>query len=82
MSGKINVVFEDGKLAFLKVVESLGYNHDAGAYCKIVEFEGREILVKRPKGLKLWRPHTARERAQPLIDHLTQQKRDRDRDLL
>lgn len=78
MSGKINVVFEDGKLAFLKVVENLGYNHDARAYCKIVEFEGREMLVKRPQGLKLWRPHTAQERVQPLIDHLAEQKRIRD----
>lgn len=77
MAGKINVIFEDGKLGFCKVVESLGYNHDAGAYCKIVEHEGREILVKRPGGLKLWRPHTARERVQPLIDHLERLKRSR-----
>lgn len=79
MSGKINVVFEDGKLAFLKVVENLGYDHDVGAYCKIVEHEGRQMLVKRQQGLKLWRPHTAQERAQPLIDHLAaEQKRLRD----
>ena len=82
MSGKINVILEDGKLAFCKVVESIGYNHDLGAYAKIVEFEGREMLVKRPRGMKLWRPHTAQERAQPLIDHLAQQKRDRDRGFL
>lgn len=75
MSGKINVILEDGKLAFLKVVENLGYSHDAGAYCKIVEHEGREMLVKRPQGLKVWRAHTARERVQPLADHLAEQKR-------
>ncbi len=56
MAGKINVVFEDGKLAFLKVIENLGYNHEAGEYYKIVEFAGRKILVKRPKSLELWRP--------------------------
>jgi hypothetical protein len=78
MSGKINVVFPDGKLAFCKVVENLGYNHDAGAYCKIVEFEGREMLVKRPRSLKLWRPHTAQERVQPIIDHLARLKAERD----
>lgn len=70
MSGKINVLLEDGKLAFCKVTESLGYNHDAGAYCKFVEFEGREVLVKRQTGEKLWRPHTAKERVQPLVDWL------------
>lgn len=70
MAGKINVLFEDGSLAFLKVVENLGYNHDAGAYCKIVNYNGREILVKRFSGAKLWRPHTARDRVQPLLDHL------------
>lgn len=75
MAGKINVVFEDGKLTFCKVIENLGYNHDAGAYCKMVEFEGREMLVKRPQGIKLWRPHTARERVQPLVDHLERLKR-------
>ena len=69
MAGKINVVFEDGTLHFLKVTESLGYNHDAGAYCKFVEYEGREILVKRPQGMKLWRPHTARERVAPAEKH-------------
>ena len=68
MAGKINVVFEDGTLHFLRVTESLGYNHDAGAYCKMVEFEGREMLVKRPQGMKLWRAHTALERVQPLAD--------------
>jgi hypothetical protein len=70
MSGKINVVFEDGTLHFLKVTESLCYNHDAGAYCKMVEYEGREMLVKRPRSMKLWRPHTARERVQPIFDYL------------
>jgi hypothetical protein len=78
MASKINVVFPDGKLAFCKVVENLGYNHDAGTYCKIVEFEGHEMLVKRPQGLKLWRPHTAQERVQPIIDHLAQLKAERD----
>lgn len=68
MAGKINVLLEDGSLAFCKVTESLGYNHDAGAYCKFVEHDGKEMLVKKNGG-KLWRPHTARERVQPLIDH-------------
>ena len=77
MSGKVNVVFEDGKLAFCKVVESMGYNHDLGAYAKIVEFEGREIVVKRPQGLKLWRPHTARERVQPIVEHFERLRRER-----
>ena len=77
MAGKINVVFEDGTLHFLKVTESLGYNHDAGAYCKFVEYEGKEILVKRPQGMKLWRPHTARERVAPLIEHLAREARER-----
>jgi hypothetical protein len=66
MARKINVFLEDGKLAFCKVVENLGYNQDAGAYCKIVEFEGREMLVKRKGLTKLWHPHTAGERVQPL----------------
>lgn len=78
MAGKINVIREDGRLAFCKVVESLGYNHDAGAYCKIVELDGREVLVKRARGLKLWRQHTARERVQPLVDHFERLKRARD----
>jgi hypothetical protein len=77
MSGKINVVFEDGKLAFCKVVESLGYNHDAGAYCKIVEHDGREMLVKCPRSMQLWRPHTARDRVKPLVDHMARLKRER-----
>jgi hypothetical protein len=77
MSGKINVVFEDGTLHFLKVTENLNYNHDAGAYCKMVEYEGREILVKRPQGMKLWRPHTARERVQPLVDYLERKAKQR-----
>jgi len=80
MSGKINVRLEDGQLVFCKVVESLGYNHDAGAYCKIVQHEGREMLVKRFQGMKIWRPHTARERVQPLIDHLERLKRQRELD--
>lgn len=70
MSGKINVVLEDGRLAFCKVVESLGYNHDLGAFCKVVELEGREVVVKRPRGMKLWRRHTSAERTAPLIEAL------------
>jgi hypothetical protein len=76
MAGKINVVLGDGRLAFCKVVENLGYNHDAGAYCKIVELEGREVLVKRPQGLKLWRPHTAAERVAPLVEWAERRKRE------
>lgn len=76
MSGKINILFEDGSLGFCKVTESLGYNHDTGAYCKFVEHEGREILVKRHTGEKLWRPHSARERVQPLIDHFERLKQE------
>lgn len=76
MAGKINVVFEDGTLHFLKVTESLGYNHDAGAYCKIVEYQGKEILVKRPQGMKLWRPHTARERVAPLVEYLARKAKE------
>ncbi len=56
MSGKVNVQFEDGTLGFCKVTESLGYNHDAGAYCKFVLHDGREMLVKRRSGEKLWKP--------------------------
>lgn len=77
MSGKVNVVFEDGSLHFLRIVERLGYNHDLGAYCKFVEYEGREILVKRPKGLKIWRRYTPAERVQPLVEHLLQKAKDR-----
>lgn len=76
MAGKINVVFEDGTLAFLKVTENLGFNHDAGAYCKMVEHNGREILVKRPSGMKLWRPHTPADRAAPLIEHLARRRKE------
>lgn len=76
MSGKINVLLEDGGLAFCKVTENLGYNHDAGAYCKFVQYEGREMLVKRRTGERLWRPHTARERVQPLLDHFARKARE------
>lgn len=69
MSGKINVRFEDGSLGFCKVVENLGYNHDMGAYCKIVSHDGREFVVKKWAG-KVWAPHTAQERTQPIRDHL------------
>lgn len=79
MAGKINVLFEDGSLGFCKVVENLHYNHDAGAYCKIVAHEGREMLVKRRQGEKLWHPHTARERVQPMIDHFARLERERKR---
>ncbi|MGB6081407.1 MAG: hypothetical protein WBF99_18335 [Xanthobacteraceae bacterium] len=77
MSGKINVVFEDGSLHFLKVTESMGYNHDLGAWCKFVEFDGREIVVKRFKGQKLWRLHTPADRVRPLRDHLIEQAKKR-----
>lgn len=77
MAGKINVVSDDGKLHFLKVIENLGYNHDFGTFAKIVEFDGREVVVKRPRGLKLWRMHTAAERVQPLVDHLIEQNKQR-----
>ena len=77
MAGKINVLLEDGSLAFCKVVENLNYNHDAGAYCKIVSHDGKEVLVKRRSGEKLWKPHTARERVQPLIDHYARLERER-----
>ena len=53
VAGKINVVLPDGKLAFCKVIENLGYNHDANAYCKIVKLDNRKILIKQPQGLKL-----------------------------
>jgi hypothetical protein len=76
VAGKINVVLPDGNLAFCKVIENLGYNHDAGAYCKIVELDGREVLVKRPQGLKLWRPHTAAERVAPVLEWLERRKRE------
>ena len=74
--GKVTVRLEDGSLALCKVTESLGYNHDAGAYCKFVEHEGRRMLVKKNSG-KIWRVHTARERVQPLIDHFERLARER-----
>lgn len=77
MSGKINVVFEDGSLRFLKVSESLGYNHDLGAWCKFVLFYNREILVKREKGSRTWHVHTPADRVAPLRDHLIEQAKKR-----
>lgn len=77
MAGKINVLLDDGSFAFCKVVENLNYNHDAGAYCKIVLLNEQETLVKRFTGEKLWRPHTAKERVQPIIDYFARLERER-----
>lgn len=48
----------------VKVLSSLGYNHDIGAYVKEVEIDGqRQMAVGGPGYWRLW---TARDRTQPL----------------
>ncbi len=40
-----------------KVVESLGYNHDAGAYAKVIMVDGKERIVVGTNGCwKFWVP--------------------------
>lgn len=38
----------------LKVVENLGYNHSVGQYAKVVLYKGKERIVVRDAGCKLW----------------------------
>lgn len=48
----------------VKVLSSLGYNHDVGAYVKMVEIDGkREMAVGSPGYWRLW---TAADRTRPL----------------
>ncbi|MFA5344750.1 MAG: hypothetical protein WC315_00525 [Candidatus Omnitrophota bacterium] len=40
-----------------KVVESLGYNHDAGTYGKVVLVDGKERIAVGTRGCwKFWEP--------------------------
>ena len=49
-----------------KVLESLGYNHDAGCYAKIVADGDRErMAVKQAGGWRFW---SAADRVKPLVD--------------
>lgn len=48
----------------VKVLSSLGYNHDIGAYVKEVEIDGeRQMAVGGPGRWRLW---TAADRTAPL----------------
>jgi hypothetical protein len=48
----------------VKVLSSLGYNHDVGAYVKEVEIDGqRQMAVGSPGYWRLW---TAADRTRPL----------------
>ena len=64
---KIQVALEDGALVFCDVMER-SYNHDVGANTAWVKFDGREFMAVRKNGA--WRKWTARDRTQPLIDHI------------
>lgn len=52
----------DGKK--VKVLDSLGYNHDIGAYVKRVEIDGKPQMAVGTRGS--WRLWTARDRTRPL----------------
>lgn len=49
-----------------KVVESTGYNHDIGAYCKWVKTPDGEKMVVGSRGR--WRFWTAADRARPILE--------------
>jgi hypothetical protein len=48
------------------VIEDLGYDHDAGAYAKVVEHNGLERTVVRRPLEGMWRFWTAAVRMQPM----------------
>ena len=52
----------DGKK--VKVLSSLGYNHDVGAYVKEVEIDGKRQMAVGSRGC--WRLWTAADRTWPL----------------
>jgi hypothetical protein len=63
-------ITEDGAMAItidgrkVKVLSSLGYNHDVGGYVKEVEIDGQRQMAVGGRGY--WRLWTARDRTAPL----------------
>lgn len=43
-----------GEMVKCKVIENLGYSHGAGCYGKVVEYQGREVIVTKTAG-KIWK---------------------------
>jgi hypothetical protein len=64
---KVQVALEDGSLVMCDVMER-SYNHDVGARTVWVNHDGKEFMAVHRLGA--WRKWTARDRVQPLIDHI------------
>jgi hypothetical protein len=65
---KITVRVDDIDVA-CEVVERMGYNHDVGMYATLIQLgEEQKIAVRPPNGT--WRLWTARDRVQPLVEHI------------
>jgi hypothetical protein len=63
----VNVLDGAGGTVRCRVVESLGFVHNVGAWANVVEHAGAEkTVVGAGKGL--WRFWAAKDRAQPLVD--------------